>query len=112
MTEPFARLKLIRSPTSKDEGEKLQRDLELVEQLARHDGHSIIAPTDFIVKSGEVVGYMSIGAIPMIHGNFSTMKLRARDSFNLIHVAEQRVELNGAKAVIFPIALNSPFHPL
>ena len=105
MTEMFARLKSLRHGITQAEGDALM-------SIAKADSHDVICPTDLIVKNGKVVGYMSIGALPVVVGNFSTQHLRARDSFNLIHIAEQRVELNGASAVLFPIGLDSPFHSL
>lgn len=105
MTEAFARLRSLRNGITKEEGDEVIR-------LAKADAHDVVCPTDLIIKNGKVVGYMSIGALPVIIGNFSTQYLRARDSFNLIHIAEQRVELNGAPAALFPIGLDSPFHSL
>lgn len=102
--DKFARLKLLRTCSQDQVNNALT--------IAKYDNHDVICPTDLILKDGKVVGYMSIGAVPMVVGNFSTQHLRARDSFNLIHIAEQRLELAGAPSVIFPIELGSPFHQL
>lgn len=101
MTEKFARLRVIRN-----EGE-----LEIVNTLARQDSHDVINPTDVIIKDGKIVGYMSIGATPVVIGNLSTLHLQARDSFNLIHQAECVVErVMRSRNIVFPIGVDSPFH--
>jgi hypothetical protein len=101
MTEKFARLRSIKDAS----------ELEAIKLIAQHDSHDVINPTDVIVKDGKIVGYMSVGATPIVIGNLSTRDLQARDSFNLIHQAECIVErCMRSRNVIFPIGLDSPFY--
>lgn len=100
MFEQFAHL----SPIEKRD------QFERIVQLAREDDHDVINPTDLVVKNGQIVGYMSIASTPVAIGHFSTKSMHARDSFNLIQVAEHIVHRMGSKNMVWPIGKESPFH--
>lgn len=83
-----------------------------LEELAKADGHGVLAPTHVVWKEGEMAGYFSIGAVPLVLTWFSTKKLFARESLGLINVAENQVVLGGGRGVITPVLKTSPFHPI
>lgn len=90
---------------------KNKDELQRVIQLAAEDQHTVINPTDVVMKNGQIAGYLSIANTPIVIGHFSTRIMRARDSFNLIHVAEHVVRRStGAANVVWPIGESSPFY--
>jgi hypothetical protein len=41
-----------------------------VEELgarAKKDDHEVVLPTHVVLKNGEIVGYLSVGAVPLVH---------------------------------------------
>ncbi len=86
---------------------------ELVE-LAKVDKHGVYCPTHVVKRNNEKIGWFSIGSpgVPVVFAWLSTEKVGPRESFSLINLIENHVELNGATAVAFPIPRESPFHPL
>lgn len=110
MFEVFPRLKRLRPAQNEAEAQKLAKWEKRLFELAKADGHDVIAPTDLIMKGDDVLGYVSIANIPIIIAHYSTQHLKARDSFNITQVCEQRVEGQGYRSVIWPIGVTSPFH--
>jgi len=85
---------------------------ELVE-LAKVDSHGVYCPTHVVVKGGERVGWFSVGSgIPIVFGWLSTKKVKPRESFMLINMVENQLQLSGAQYVAFPVPKDSPFHPV
>lgn len=78
-------------------------------RTAAEDRHCVINPTHLVDKDGVIVGHLSIANTPIIVGHFSTRSMKARDSFSLIHEAEEMVK-NISRNVIWPIGENSPFN--
>lgn len=100
MIEQFAGLEPIKS----------KEQLDTLIKLAAEDRHTVVNPTDLVVKNGEIVGYLSIANTPIVIGYFSTKAMRARDSFNLVQVTEQLIRRMGNRNVVWPIGESSPFH--
>lgn len=89
-------------------------EFQRLQELAAHDKHGVFAPTHPIRMGvgGELAGYFSVGAVPLVLAHLSTQDLSSRDSFNLINNVENLVALNNYTAVCFPVPRQSPFHPL
>lgn len=102
MTESFARLKRI---TTREE-------LNRIACLAARDHHLLLAPSHAVIKGLDIVGHFSICNIPIMFAHLGMDEIKSRDSFNLVHVGEQIVELTGHRFVVCPISRNSPFHPI
>lgn len=86
-------------------------DLEPLQEAAAGDNHIVIFPSHVAEQSGEIVGYASIGMVPLLHCWLHSQKVRARDSFRLL----REVEAEAARispVVMMPCATTSPFHPL
>lgn len=81
--------------------------------LAKEDNHDIFIPTDVIFKDGQPVGCFMVQMLPVLSGYFSTKKMFPRDSVASVNIMEQIVKrTTGSNKLIFPINLNSPFHPV
>lgn len=78
---------------------------------AADDGHVVHSATHIIFKNQEIAGYLSVAAIPTVMGWFSTKKLKARDSLNIITAVENQVIIGGAISMMTPMPQSSPFHP-
>ena len=62
-------------------------------------------------QGGEIVGYASVAMVPLMFCWAHSQKVRARDSFRLLH----EVEAEAARicpTVVLPCAQTSPFYPL
>lgn len=87
-------------------------DLKAVAQAAAADNHKVIAPTQMVMRGDAVVGYASIGAIPLVHTWVDSRRVRARESFGLLNFAENLVANSGVGSLIVPCWEGSPFSPL
>jgi len=83
---------------------------ELV-QAAAADHHIVIAPSHLAMKEGEVVGYASIGSIPLFNVWLDSRKVQALDSLRLLKNAEAMARQMGVRQYLMPCAHTSPFHP-
>lgn len=84
--------------------------------LCLADDHGVVAPTHLMLKDNKIVGYFSLGAVPVVFSWFSTKELAVRDSTALILQAETAfASMYGrdvpARAAV-PCPIKSPFHPL
>lgn len=82
-----------------------------LETAAREDGHGICAPTHLVVKRGEVVGYVSVCAVPMINVWLHTKKVKGRESAYVLNMAENLAAAAGHNMVCVPCGPGSPFAP-
>lgn len=79
---------------------------------AAADGHSILAPSHIIERGGEIVGYFSIGQIPLVLAWAHTKRMRSRESIHCLNLAENLIGSARPGAVIcVPCAERSPFGP-
>ena len=83
-----------------------------LEAIAAGDGHTIVAPTHIVERAGEIVGYFSIGAVPMILAWAHTKRMRSRESIHALNVAENYLATVAPGATIcVPCVAGSPFEP-
>lgn len=85
--------------------------LEALKVAAASDGHTAIVPTHVIVKRGEIVGYASIGAVPVLNVWVHSQKVVKFESVRLLREGEAMLKERGYRFVILPVAENSPFRP-
>jgi hypothetical protein len=78
---------------------------------AAADNHKVVAPTHVAMKNGEVVGYLSHGAIPTVLVWFDTKKVSAGDSTQLIVKMEEIAMSKGYPAIAVPCSESSPYFP-
>lgn len=88
-----------------------QEDVKKLLDLAREDEHTVLFPTHLVTKHGEIVGYGSINAMPMVNVWLHSRKVKARDSLHLLNIAENIAANTGLKSFVMPCSQHSPFHP-
>ena len=79
---------------------------------AKEEQHGVYFPTHTIWKGDELSGYFSIAGCPMVLTWLSKRSVNPRDSFSLINLVENHLQINGARGVVFPVPSQSPFYPL
>lgn len=88
---------------------------EKLAALAHSDNHALIAPTHVFVKNGELIGYASVGSVPLILPWFDTRRCKAVDSLYFINQLENltanAMPSNGQNLICVPVVENSPFTP-
>jgi hypothetical protein len=91
------------------------RDVVDLQEHAKADRHEVIAPTHVFVKRGELVGYASVGVVPLMLPWFDTKRCKAADSLYFINVMENlAAELMPPRAkgiICVPVMQGSPFEP-
>lgn len=89
-------------------------DNDVLVALANQDQHAVIAPTHVFVSRGEVVGYVSVGAVPLVLPYFHTTKCQVRDSLYFINHVENLIASlapQGQDSICVPFVAASPFQP-
>jgi len=76
---------------------------------AAEDGHAVIHPTHAVLRGNEIVGYGSLGAVPMFFAWLDTHKLSGPESFRAWAAAEKL--LVGRGPVCLPCMDDSPLLP-
>ncbi len=101
----FATIKAIRGPLQHEVLKQLIAD-------AAEDDHIVHSATHLIYKEGELAGYFSLGVIPTGLCWFSTKKMKAHDSANVITAIENQCALDPRiGSMMTPVSPTSPFHP-
>lgn len=90
---------------------KNAEDLDRVRSAAAADEHVAIAPTHIVERDGLIVGYCSIGAIPVVNAWLHSKIVHPRESVYLLNTAEAVAHAMGAQRILMPCSPNSPFHP-
>lgn len=86
-------------------------DIEEMCRVATEDQHSVIAPTHTLVKQDEIVGFLSIGAVPLVLCHLHTQKVKAIDSYKIEGFIMEECRRLKAKQVCVPCNVNSPLLP-
>lgn len=89
-----------------------QSEFDQLVVSAKADDHVVLFPTHAVWKNGEIVGYGSINATPMVNVWLDSKRIGPRDSVQLLGVAEALAATQGLKQIIMPCAENSPFFPM
>lgn len=89
-----------------------REELEALERAAAADNHSVLAPTHLVVRGGDIVGYASIGGIPILNVWVDSQRVKARESAYLLNAAENVAAATGVRRILLPCSQESPFHPL
>ena len=89
-----------------------QRDLIKLEAAALADAHNIMGPTHVMERDGEIIGYASIGSIPMINIWLDSHKQRPRDAITALNMIENEAARMGYRVVAVPCWEKSPFRKL
>jgi hypothetical protein len=81
---------------------------EAVVKLAQAEKHLVLEPSHLLQKHLEIVGYCSMGSIPLLHVFFS-QKCDARDSVKFIAEAETHMRALGQNHYFITCTDESPF---
>ena len=102
-------LRRLQSPQSPEQAQELNHCLATLAAAAQRDNHVVLFPTHVFVKSGEIVGYGSVAAMPILNFWADSAKLGPADSLRMIEQGEAVSSHHGLRTVIVPCAENSPF---
>jgi len=80
-----------------------------LEAVAKADNHKVILPTHVVIKNGEIVGYISHGAVPTVHMWMDSKKMKARDSVVVLNAAELIARERKHKLMCVPCSEVSPY---
>ena len=86
-------------------------DVLPLELAAASDHHTVIVPTHVVKRDGEIIGYGSIGTVPMLNVWVHSTKVNKFESLRLLREAEAIAKAQGAAYVIMPVSEESPFRP-
>jgi len=82
----------------------------LVEAAAKDD-HLVIAPTHVMMRGEEIIGYLSLGALPVVQAWFDSKSGHVLDSLKMIEMGEAIFDTQGVKQFAVGVQPNSPFAP-
>ena len=97
------------APRDKTEAEAFVDKIEALRAAAADDNHGVVAPTHVMVKGGEVVGYLSLGAMPTVHLWFDSKQAHASDSLKMMEMGELILQERGVRQYAIACAEESPF---
>lgn len=83
--------------------------MQELERNATADNHFVLQATHVVKKHGEIVGYLSINAVPSIHLWMDTKKTDVKDSLVMERFFLNEAEKGGAKFVFVPCQSTSPY---
>lgn len=86
-------------------------DYEPLLELAREDNHAVIRPTHVMLKDGELIGYASVGGVPLVIFYMNTKKAKATNTFRFERHCEELVRHAGSPLVCAPCSPSSPIYP-
>lgn len=87
-----------------------EADMEGLKQAAAEDAHTVLKPTHVLEKDGKFVGYLSIGAVPVVFTWMDSKNIQARESVNTLAYVEDMLKAVGADCVCIPCWEHSPFY--
>jgi hypothetical protein len=83
-----------------------------VAAAARADNHALLAPTHAVKNdAGEVIGYVSICALPVVHVWMDTQRAGVRDSAAMLTQTEAILRDRSHGSYEMPCQESSPFYP-
>ncbi len=87
-------------------------ELPELRERAAQDDHVALWPTHVVEKDGEIVGYLSIGAIPIVNVWMDSRQLGPRDSLSVLGQLDAVMDYAGQPTYFMPCDAASPFHPV
>jgi hypothetical protein len=100
-------------PRDQKEAQELPQVLAALHEKAADDDHMVIAPTHVMVKGGEIIGYLSLAGMPMVHAWFDSGHKHVNDSLKMIEHGETVLRANPqVRQYTICCAEESPFSPL
>jgi len=87
-------------------------EVDGLRERAAEDDHVVLAPTHVVEKDGKIVGYLSIGAIPIVNVWMDSKQLGPRDSVAVLGQLDAVMDYAGQPTYFMPCDPSSPFHPV
>lgn len=78
---------------------------------AAQDQHLVIAPTHVMLRGEEIIGYLSLGALPVVQAWFDSKSGHVLDSLKMIEMGEAIFDSQGVKQFAIGVTEESPFAP-
>ena len=97
---PFPTVKLIQT---------LDQEARVL-QSARDNNHSMICPTHFVERNGEIIGASSLGSIPLVLVWHHNEKVSAKDSMHLKLVYDSIMETKRLPRYFIACDESSPYN--
>lgn len=79
--------------------------------LAAADQHRVLGATHIARKGGRIVGYGSLGGLPVLNCWLDSVRVNARDTVHVLSVAEALLAAAGHTHVLLPCDPRSPLKP-
>jgi hypothetical protein len=99
-------------PRDQAEAQALPAKLDALRALAAEDGHMVINPTHVMVgPEGNIIGYLSLNGLPVVHAWFDTKHKHVRDSLTMIEHGQTILRQQGVRGFAVACAAESPFTP-
>lgn len=80
-----------------------------LQAAAKADSHTAICPTHVATLDGNICGYFSMNAVPLIMAWADTKLMKARTSVEALRFMENLMAGGGAPAIVVPVQESSPF---
>lgn len=84
-------------------------DLQLLENCAKADDHTAIAPQWVVERGSQIIG--TIGLAPAVFIWMDTQRAKIRDSMAVMNFYENQLAAGGSSLVALPCVEKSPFRP-
>lgn len=106
-----ARLVPLLAPRNQPEAEAAAARVGALQEAAAADQHIVIAPTHLMLKGEKIIGYLSLGGLPVVQAWFDSKSPHASDSLKMIETGEAILADKGVHAYAVACAEHSPFTP-
>jgi len=87
-------------------------EVEALKRAAAADGHQVLCPTHVVRVGGEIVGYGSICATPVVNVWLDSKRVKRRESLMLLSLCENLARDRRIASIVMPCAAASPFSPV
>ena len=98
-------------PRTPEEAQAFPVRLQALQAKAAADQHPVIAPTHIMMKGEEIIGYLSLGGMPVVQAWFDSRHKHPADSLKMIEHGETIFREQGVRVFAICCADNSPFQP-
>lgn len=80
-------------------------------EAAQADHHVTIAPTHVMIRGEQIIGYLSLGGMPVVQAWFDSKSGHVLDSLKMIEMGEAIFDSQGVKGFCVGVSADSPFAP-
>lgn len=97
-------------PRDDREAQMLPAKLDALRALAAEDQHVVLNPTHVMVgPEGNIIGYVSLNGLPVVHAWFDSKHKHVRDSVKMIEHSQTILRQQGVRGFAVACAAESPF---